>query len=164
MMLSISLIEIFFSSNDFSVLYNWYIAIWLPFPVKDDIIEVFNCKYQLSLSYVQDYWVNKLKREIAFAKHLFFFSSPRFKTELNIPSLSAKSNLHDKCADTKRVISSRKSTDKTMTKRKRTHNDLQTTTKDWATRTPLKTGGELRYLLCMNLSERLLPVHVVNGL
>jgi hypothetical protein len=56
----------------------------------------------------------------------------------------------EKFEDTKEVIRSHQSnkTDNTMAKRKRSkENDLQNTTqktKDWATRTPLKTGDEHR--------------------
>ena len=59
--------------------------------------------------------------------------------------------LHEKFEDTKEIISSSKQTDRQYNdqdekKDNRTNNNLSNTTqktKDWATRIPLKTGGEL---------------------
>ena len=53
----------------------------------------------------------------------------------------------------------------TMVKRKRTNNPLQSTTqntKDWAARTPLKTGGELRCCGRVSISCSSSDTHLVS--
>ena len=98
-----------------------------------------------------------------------WFSSHPHDPKLNSAyhPLSNKSNVYEKFADSKGLSEAvNPQTKQWLNGKGQKDKQWSTTqtTKNWATRNPLQTGGELTYLVYMNLLEKLFDIHVVNGL